>query len=120
MKKNVFALALCAVLSLSLLSACGGKKSATIKVGASPTPHAQILEVAKDILAKDNITLEIVSYDDYVLPNTNVEDGQLDANYFQHITYMAHEQGGFGVCSHQFHGLLISCLPRLSGFEDIF
>ena len=88
MKKNVFALALCAVLSLSLLSACGGKKSATIKVGASPTPHAQILEVAKDILAKDNITLEIVSYDDYVLPNTNVEDGQLDANYFQHITYM--------------------------------
>ena len=88
MKKNVFALALCAVLSLSLLSACGGKKSATIKVGASHTPHAQILEVAKDILAKDNITLEIVSYDDYVLPNTNVEDGQLDANYFQHITYM--------------------------------
>ncbi len=88
MKKNVFALALCAVLSLSLLSACGGKKAATIKVGASPTPHAQILEVAKEILAKDNITLEIVTYDDYVLPNTNVEDGQLDANYFQHITYM--------------------------------
>ena len=88
MKKNVFALALCAVLSLSLLSACGGKESATIKVGASPTPHAQILEVAKEILAKDNITLEIVPYDDYVLPNTNVEDGQLDANYFQHITYM--------------------------------
>lgn len=88
MKKNVFALALCAVLSLSLLSACGGKESATIKVGASPTPHAQILEVVKEILAKDNITLEIVPYDDYVLPNTNVEDGQLDANYFQHITYM--------------------------------
>ena len=71
-------------------------------VGSSPTPsfslmspcswssstHAQILEVAKEILAKDNITLEIVPYDDYVLPNTNVEDGQLDANYFQHITYM--------------------------------
>ena len=57
-------------------------------MGASPTPHAQILEVAKEILAKDNITLEIVPYDDYVLPNTNVEDGQLDANYFQHITYM--------------------------------
>lgn len=88
MKKNVFALALCAVLSLSLLSACGGKESATIKVSASPTPHAQILEVVKEILAKDNITLEIVPYDDYVLPNTNVEDGQLDANYFQHITYM--------------------------------
>lgn len=44
--------------------------------------------MVKEILAKDNITLEIVPYDDYVLPNTNVEDGQLDANYFQHITYM--------------------------------
>ena len=88
MKKNVFALALCAVLSLSLLSACGGKKGATVKVGASPTPHAEILEVAKELLAKQDITLEIVKYDDYNLPNDNVEDGQLDANYFQHITYM--------------------------------
>ena len=60
MKKNVFALALCAVLSLSLLSACGGKKGATVKVGASPTPHAEILEVAKELLAKQDITLEIV------------------------------------------------------------
>lgn len=60
----------------------------TLKVGASPTPHAEILEVAKEILAEQNITLEIVKYDDYNLPNDNVEDGQLDANYFQHITYM--------------------------------
>ena len=60
----------------------------TLKVGASPTPHAEILEVAKEILAGQNITLEIVKYDDYNLPNDNVEDGQLDANYFQHITYM--------------------------------
>ena len=90
MKKKILALALACVSCLSLLSACGGKsnEAVTIKVGASPTPHAQILEVAKEILAKDNITLEIVSYDDYVLPNTNVEDGQLDANYFQHITYL--------------------------------
>jgi len=73
----------------------GGNQSAepagepvTLKVGASPTPHAEILEVAKDILAEQNITLEIVKYDDYNLPNDNVEDGQLDANYFQHITYM--------------------------------
>lgn len=96
MKKKFFALALCAVLALSLLSACGGKKDTTIKVGASPTPHAEILEVAKELLAKQNITLEIVPYDDYILPNTNVEDGQLDANYFQHITYMNNFNGGEG------------------------
>lgn len=88
MKKKLFALALAAAVCLSLLSACGGKKAVTVKVGASPTPHAEILEIAKDVLAKENITLEIVEYDDYVLPNNNVEDGQLDANYFQHITYM--------------------------------
>ena len=89
MKKKFAALVLACVTCLSLLSACGGGKEAvTIRVGASPTPHAEILEVAKGILAKDNITLEIVPYDDYNLPNDNVEDGQLDANYFQHITYM--------------------------------
>ena len=88
MKKKALALALAAALCLTLLSACGGKKGTTLKVGASPTPHAEILEKAKEILAKEGITLEIVPYDDYVLPNTNVEDGQLDANYFQHITYM--------------------------------
>lgn len=88
MKKKTLALALAAALCLTLLSACGGKQNTTIKVGASPTPHAEILEKAKEILAKDGVTLEVVSYDDYVLPNNNVEDGQLDANYFQHITYM--------------------------------
>lgn len=88
MKKKTLALALAAALCLTLLSACGGKQNTTIKVGASPTPHAEILEKAKEILAKEGITLEIVPYDDYVLPNNNVEDGQLDANYFQHITYM--------------------------------
>jgi len=87
--KKIAALVLTGILSLSLLTACGGKKdAATIKVGASPAPHAEILEVVKDILAEDGITLEIVEFDDYILPNTAVEDGSLDANYFQHITYM--------------------------------
>ncbi|MEG2097689.1 MAG: MetQ/NlpA family ABC transporter substrate-binding protein, partial [Pseudoflavonifractor sp.] len=76
--KKITALLLVAVLSLSLLSGCG-KKSATIKVGASPAPHAEILEIAKELLAKDNITLEIVEFNDYVLPNTSLEDGSLDA-----------------------------------------
>ena len=88
MKKKLFSLALIAALCLALLAGCGSKKTTTLKVGASPTPHAEILEVAKEILAKEGITLEITEFDDYILPNTAVEDGSLDANYFQHITYM--------------------------------
>jgi len=60
----------------------------TIKVGASVTPHAEILEVAKGILAESGYTLEIVEYNDYVLPNTATESGELDANYFQHQPYL--------------------------------
>lgn len=87
MKRRMITLAL-ALLLVCSLAACGGKKGGTIKVGATPAPHAAILEVAKDILAKDGYTLEIVEYNDYVTPNTSLEDGSLDANYFQHITYM--------------------------------
>ena len=85
--KKFFALALALVLCLSL-TACGGSASKTIKVGATPAPHCEILEVAKEVLAKDGYTLEIQEFNDYVVPNTAVEDGDLDANYFQHITYM--------------------------------
>ena len=60
----------------------------TISVAASPTPHAEILEVVKSILAEKNITLDIQSYNDYVVPNTVVEDGTVDANYFQHTPYL--------------------------------
>ena len=60
----------------------------TLKVGASPSPHAEILEYAKPILAEHNVELEIVEFDDYVMPNTGVEDGSLDANYFQHQPYL--------------------------------
>ena len=89
MKRRISALALAALLVLGL-TACGGKKTdgTTIKVGATPAPHAAILEVAKEILAEQGYTLDIVEYDDYVTPNTSLEDGSLDANYFQHITYM--------------------------------
>ena len=89
MKKKVTALVLSLALALGL-TACGGPSSdgKIIKVGATPAPHAAILEVVQDILAEDGYTLEIVEYDDYVTPNTSLEDGSLDANYFQHITYM--------------------------------
>lgn len=60
----------------------------TITVAASPTPHAEILSVVKEILAEKNITLEIREFTDYVQPNNVVESGEIDANYFQHIPYL--------------------------------
>ena len=60
----------------------------TIKVAASPVPHAEILGVAKDILAEQGITLEIIEYTDYVQPNMVTESGEVDANYFQHTPYL--------------------------------
>ncbi len=63
-------------------------KGQTISVAASPTPHAEILEVAKEILAAKDITLDIQVYNDYVVPNTVVDDGTVTANYFQHLPYL--------------------------------
>lgn len=60
----------------------------TIKIGASPAPHSAILAQAKDILAQSGYTLEVVEYSDYIQPNVALNDGELDANYFQHITYL--------------------------------
>ena len=60
----------------------------TLKVAASPVPHAEILGVAKDILAEQGITLEIIEYTDYVQPNMVTESGEVDANYFQHTPYL--------------------------------
>ena len=60
----------------------------TISIAASPAPHAEILAVAKEILAAKDITLDIQEYQDYVVPNTVVEDGTVDANYFQHVPYL--------------------------------
>ena len=63
-------------------------ESVTLTVGASSTPHAEILELVKPELAEQGIDLDIVIYDDYVLPNTALQDGTLDANYFQHTPYL--------------------------------
>ena len=60
----------------------------TLKVAASPTPHAEILNAAKDILAEQGITLEVVEFSDYVQPNLVTESGEVDANYFQHKPYL--------------------------------
>ncbi|NLB79685.1 MAG: MetQ/NlpA family ABC transporter substrate-binding protein [Clostridiaceae bacterium] len=88
--KKIAKLALILTLVLSLFAGCGANsaKGSTVVVGASVTPHAEILNVAKEILAEKGITLKVVEFADYVQPNTNVESGDLDANYFQHVQYL--------------------------------
>ena len=87
MKKTI-AIILTLVLALSLVACGGSKDDKTITVAASPTPHAEILKVAAEVLAADGWTLEVVEYADYVVPNNVVEDGEMDANYFQHVPYL--------------------------------
>jgi len=98
MKKTlILVLALALALTITAFAGCGcGKKDNTLKVGASPAPHAEILTAAKDVLAEQGIILEVVEYTDYILPNTATEDGDLDANFFQHLPYLTefNEQNG--------------------------
>ena len=66
-----------------------------IKVAASATPHAEILEQVKPILEKEGYDLEVTVFNDYVQPNKVVESGEFDANYFQHIPYLnSFNEGG--------------------------
>ena len=98
MKKRILSaiLAFALIFAAAALSACGSAPAAataaagdkTITVGASATPHAEILEQVKDALAAEGYTLNIVTYDDYVLPNKALADGEIDANYFQHQPYL--------------------------------
>lgn len=83
--KKLLVIVLAAILSLSCVSAFAATK---ISVGATPAPHAEVLEVAAEILAEQGIELEIVVFNDYVIPNTSVENGDIDANYFQHVLYL--------------------------------
>ena len=86
--KKTLSILLTLILLLNL-AGCGSSASdKTITVAASPTPHAEILKVAAEVLAKDGWTLEIKEYTDYVQPNNVVEDGEIDANYFQHVPYL--------------------------------
>ena len=69
-------------------SASASKELKTITVGASPAPHAEILEAAKPVLKEEGYDLKIVEYNDYIQPNVALESGELDANYFQHYPYL--------------------------------
>ncbi len=81
-------LASIAAATLTLALAVPAAAEGTIKVAASPTPHAEILEAAKDILAEEGWDLEVTEFEDYVQPNLVVESGDFDANYFQHVPYL--------------------------------
>lgn len=81
-KLIVLALALVLVLSASAFAAT------KISIGATPAPHAEVLEIVKDVLAAQDIDLEIVVFNDYIQPNSAVENGQIDGNYFQHYIYL--------------------------------
>ena len=110
MKKKLFALVLTLALGLSL-AACGSDsgsagsaaasgssagsadagtpaETVTLNVAASPTPHAEILAQVKDVLAEQGVDLQIHEYGDYIIPNTAVEEGDEDVNYFQHQPYL--------------------------------
>ena len=86
--KKIVAITLAAVLCLGALAGCGSEDDKVITVGASITPHAGILEAVRGEIEAQGYELEIVEYTDYVLPNESLNDGSLDANYFQHGPYL--------------------------------
>lgn len=89
--KKLVVTALAAVLTASaLLTGCGASSGndKVIKIGATVTPHSEILEKVKENLASSGYELDVIIYNDYVLPNTALEDGELDANFFQHGPYL--------------------------------
>lgn len=92
MKKNWLLLGI-TTLAVFALGACssGAKEDTVIKVGASPTPHAEILEEVKPLLKEKGYDLEIVTFQDYILPNKALAEGDVYANYFQHIPYFESE-----------------------------
>ena len=90
MKKKLISLLAVVTVVASVLTGCGSKgtDAKTIKIAASPTPHAEILEQAKPLLEAKGYSLEIVEFADYVQPNEVVESGEFTANYFQHQPYL--------------------------------
>lgn len=94
-QRRLLAILLVAFVSLTLvLTGCGASTTANstgttvLKVGATPVPHAEILEFIKPALAKEGIDLKIVNYTDYVRPNLDLDSGEIDANFFQHTPYL--------------------------------
>ncbi|GAA0077493.1 MetQ/NlpA family ABC transporter substrate-binding protein [Clostridium sp. CTA-5] len=103
-KKSILSIVLAGVLTFGLVG-CGAsnglsntsKDDKTIKIGVSPVPHKEIVEVAKPLLEKEGYKVEIIEFTDYVQPNTALAEGDLDANYFQHIPYLDEQNKSKGL-----------------------
>ncbi len=92
MKKKLLSL-FAVVFTAFLLVGCSsssnsGKKMTTLKIGASAVPHAQILRHVAPELKKEGVNLKITTFQDYVMPNKALANGELDANYFQHVPFL--------------------------------
>ena len=89
--KKIITLIISVILVFTFVSCGNSSKSGddkTIKVGASPVPHKEILEAARPLLEKEGYKLEIIEFTDYVIPNSSLNDKSIDANFFQHIPYL--------------------------------
>lgn len=85
--KKIVSIAIAALLSAAIFTSCGKDKN-VIKVGATPEPHAAMLNLIKDDLKAAGYELQVVDFQDYVMPNEALESGEIDANFFQHLPYL--------------------------------
>jgi D-methionine transport system substrate-binding protein len=108
-KKSILSIVLAGIVTLGL-AGCGAatnsgskdsKNDKVIKIGVTPKPHKEIVDIAKPLLEKQGYTVEITEFNDYVQPNTAVSEGSLDANFFQHMPYLKeqNESKGFKLVS---------------------
>ncbi|OOM16342.1 MetQ/NlpA family ABC transporter substrate-binding protein [Clostridium saccharobutylicum] len=102
-KKSILSIALAGVVALGLVG-CGGastntasKEDKVIKIGVTPKPHKEIVDIAKPLLEKEGYTVEVTEFNDYVQPNTSVSEGELDANFFQHMPYLKEQNESKGL-----------------------
>lgn len=103
-KKSILSVVLAGIVTLGLVG-CGGsttsgnkdsKNDKVIKIGVTPKPHEEIVNVAKPLLEKEGYTVEVTEFNDYNQPNTAVEEGSLDANFFQHTPYLNEQNSSKG------------------------
>ncbi|MGL5512677.1 MAG: MetQ/NlpA family ABC transporter substrate-binding protein, partial [Sporomusa sp.] len=90
---KAFALVASLILAVAALAGCGKQVSAptadrTLKVGVTPGPHAEIMDVVKKVAEKDGLKIQVVEFNDYVQPNVALNEGDLDVNSFQHQPYL--------------------------------
>ncbi len=123
--RKALILALVCAFAVFALAACGGGDSSssedkTIRVAASPTPHAVILNSVKDALAEEGWTLEVEEFDDYVQPNVATTDGDVDANYFQHVPYLEEYNAENGTNLVSVFGVHYEPMGVYAGTKDSF